>query len=110
MIKAMAICGTFGPPVAPPPPKKKPAVPPHDMKHMQHGGFMQEGMHHAAAKGVTLDAKGDAAAHTVTLLVGPMNLPPHTSPTKMPQPPNLLSVVPIEGCLLPNHPTLQHST
>src|SRR5713226_5283501 len=33
-------------------PAQKP--PPHDMDHMQHnhGGFMQQGMHHAVAKGI----------------------------------------------------------
>ena len=60
--------------------QEQPAASPHDMTHTHHnhGGFMQEGMHHAVAKGVTLDAKVDAAAHTVTLRVGPMNLPAHT--------------------------------
>src|SRR5260370_41532013 len=43
------------------------------MQH-EHHGFMQEGMHHAVAKGVPLDAKVDAAAHTGTLPVGPQNL------------------------------------
>ena len=70
--------------------QEKPAAAPQDMEHMHHGGsadssgtqktrFMQGGMHHAVAKGVKLDAKVDAAAHTVTLRVGPMNLPAHTS-------------------------------
>jgi len=88
----------------------KPAEAPHDMAHMQHGtghgGFMQGGMHHAVAKGVTLDAKVDAAAHTVTLRVGPMNLPAHTSHTKMPQPPDLVWEVPVDGWLLAYHPKL----
>ncbi len=109
MIKAIAICGTFLLTAVLTTAQEKPAVPPHDMKHMQHGGFMQEGMHHAAAKGVTLDAKVDAAAHTVTLLVGPMNLPAHTSHTKMPQPPDLLWGVPMEGWLLAYHPKLVDS-
>src|SRR6266478_2479769 len=30
--------------------------------HYEHHGFMQEGMHHAVAKGVTLDAKVETAA------------------------------------------------
>src|SRR5713226_8066668 len=73
---------------------------------MHHGGFMQGGMHHAVAKGVKLDAKVDAAAHTVTLRVGPMNLPAHTSHMKMPQPPDLVWDVPIDGWLLAYHPKL----
>ena len=75
------------------------------MQH-EHHGFMQEGMHHAVAKGVTLDAKVDTAAHTVTLRVGPMNLPAHTSHTKMPQPPDLVWEVPVDGWLLAYHPKL----
>src|SRR5260370_14053715 len=67
----------------------KPVEAPHDMQHMHHGGFMQEGMHHAVAKGVTPDAKVDAAAHTATLRVGPVNLPAHNPRTDMPQPPDL---------------------
>src|SRR6266853_6049791 len=96
--------------------QEKPA-PPHDTGHMHHGGsadssgaqktrFMQGGMHHAVAKGVKLDAKVDAAAHTVTLRVGPMNLPAHTSHMKMPQPPDLVWEVPMEGWLLAYHPRL----
>ena len=83
----------------------KGAAKPLPMQH-EHHGFMQEGMHHAVAKGVTLDAKVDAAAHTVTLRVGPMNLPAHTSHMKMPQPPDLVWEVPTNGWLLAYHPKL----
>src|SRR6266404_4101129 len=97
--------------------QEKPAAPTHDMEQMHHGGsadssgaqktrFMQGGMHHAVAKGVKLDAKVDAAAHTVTLRVGPMNLPAHTSHMKMPQPPDLVWDVPLNGWLLAYHPKL----
>src|SRR5207253_11261650 len=68
--------------------QEKPAEPQMPMEHQHHGGFMQEGMHHATVKGVTLEAKVDAAAHSVTLRVGPMNLPAHTGHMKMPQPPD----------------------
>lgn len=88
----------------------KPAEAPHDMQNMQHGagrgGFMQEGMHHAVAQGVSLDAKVDAAAHSVTLRVGPMNLPAHTGHMKMPQPPDVIWKVPMDGWLLAYHPRL----
>jgi hypothetical protein len=86
--------------------QEKPAPPPQDMEHMHHGGFMQGGMHHAVAKGVKLDVKVDDAAHTVTLRVGPMNLPAHTSHMKMPQPPDLIWEVPMDGWLLAYHPKL----
>ena len=86
--------------------QEKPAEPPMAMEHHHHGGFMQEGMHHVLAKGVTLDAKADAAAHTVTVRVGPMNLPAHTGHMKMPQPPDQVWQVPFDGWLLAYHPKL----
>jgi hypothetical protein len=86
--------------------QEKPAVAPHDMEHMQHGTFMQGGMHHAVAKGVKLDPNFDMGMHTITLRVGPMNLPAHTSHMKMPQPPDLVWDVPIDGWLLAYHPRL----
>jgi hypothetical protein len=63
-------------------------------------------MHHGLAKGVTLDAKMDSAAHTVTLHVGPMNLPAHTGHMKMPQPPDQVWQIPFDGWLLAYHPKL----
>ena len=90
--------------------QEKPADKPHDMEHMQHGsehgGFMQGGMHHAVAKGVTLDAKLDAVAHTITLREGPMNLPAHTDHMKMPQPPDLIWKISVDGWLLAYTPKL----
>ena len=89
--------------------QEKQAEPPMDMQHMQHahqGGFMQGGMHHAVAKGVTLDAKVDAATHTVTLRVGPMNLPANTGHMKMPQPPDHVWQIPFDGWLIAYHPKL----
>ena len=77
-----------------------------DMEHHHHGGFMQEGMHHSVAKGATLDVKMDAAAHTASLRVGPMNLPAHTGHMKMPQPPDLFWQIRFDGWLLAYHPKL----
>src|SRR5438552_3854899 len=81
------------------------AAKPMPMQH-EHHGFMQEGMHHAVAKGVKLDPNFDMATHTITLRVGPMNLPAHTSHMKMPQPPDLIWTVPLDGWLLAYHPKL----
>jgi hypothetical protein len=81
------------------------AAPP-EMQHEHHGGFMQGGTHHAVAKGVTLEAKVDAAAHTLTLRVGPMTLPANTGHMKMPQPPDLVWDVPMDGWLIAYHPQL----
>jgi len=78
-------------------------------EHAHHGAFMQGGMHHAVAKGVTLDSKVDSNAHSVTLRVGPMNLPVNTDHVKMPQPPDLIWAVPFEGWLLAYHPRLVDS-
>jgi hypothetical protein len=88
--------------------EKPAAAPSHDMNDMQHAhnGFMQEGMHHAMAKGVKLDTNFDMASHTITLRVGPMNLPANTDHMKMPQPPDLIWSVPMEGWLLAYHPKL----
>ena len=82
----------------------KPADAPHDMDHLQHGGFMQGGMHHAMAKGVKLEQKIDG--HTIIVRIGPMNLPAHTSHMKMPQPPDLEWQIPIDGWLLAYSPKL----
>jgi hypothetical protein len=79
-------------------------------EHAHHGAFMQGGMHHAVAKGVTLDSKVDSNAHSVTLRVGPMNLPANTDHMNMPQPPDLVWAVPFEGWLLAYHPRLVDSS
>jgi hypothetical protein len=78
-------------------------------EHAHHGAFMQGGMHHSVAKGVTLDSKMDSNTHSVTLRVGPMTLPANTDHMKMPQPPELIWAVPFEGWLLAYHPRLVDS-
>jgi hypothetical protein len=88
-----------------PSPQDHAPVQTHDV-HTHDGGFMQGGMHHAMAQGVALDAKSDENSHTITLRVGPMNLPANTSHMKMPQPPNLVWTIPIAGWLLAYHPKL----
>jgi hypothetical protein len=82
----------------------KPADASHDMDHMQHGGFMQGGMHHAMAKGVKIEQKIDG--HTIVVRIGPMNLPANTNHMKMPQPPDLEWQIPIDGWLLAYSPKL----
>src|ERR1700747_1044230 len=90
--------------------QEKPApLPPHDMEHMQHshdGGFMQGGMHHAVAKGVSLDARLDVASHTLILREGPITLPANTSYMKMPQPPDVYWTIDFDGWLLSYSPKL----
>jgi hypothetical protein len=82
----------------------KPADASHDMDHMQHGGFMQGGMHHTMANGVKIEQKIDG--HTITVRIGPMHLPANTSHMKMPQPPDLEWQIPIDGWLLSYSPRL----
>src|SRR5215475_10088478 len=93
-------------------PQESPASAPQQRSHMhrvneqQSGGFMQGGMHHAMATGVSLDQKIDAASRTITLRVGPMHLPANTSHMKMPQPPDLVWSIPMTGWLLSFHPSI----
>src|SRR5437016_9228714 len=108
IIKTIAICGTLLLAASAALAQEKQtegAAKPMPMQH-EHHGFMQEGMHHAVAKGVKLDPNFDMATHTITLRVGPMNLPAHTSHMKMPQPPDLTWTVPLDGWLLAYHPRL----
>jgi hypothetical protein len=83
--------------------QQQPAPKPHDMDHRQHDGFMQGGMNHEMAKGVRLDVKTDAVSNTITLRIGPMNLPANTSHMKMPQPPDLTWTITNAGWLLAYH-------
>ncbi|HXN53156.1 MAG TPA: hypothetical protein VN943_14585 [Candidatus Acidoferrum sp.] len=88
--------------------QQKPAAPPHDMAHKQHnhGGFMQEGMHHAVAKGIKIEQQVDAATHTITVREGPLTLPANTSHMKMPQPPDVFWTIPLDAFLLAYTPRL----
>jgi hypothetical protein len=88
--------------------QQKPAPAAHDMDHMQHehGGFMQEGMHHAVAKGIKIEQQVDAATHTITLREGPLTLPANTSHMKMPQPPDVFWTIPLDAFLLAYTPRL----
>jgi hypothetical protein len=83
-------------------------APPHDMNHMQHshGGFMQEGMHHAVAKGIKLEQQVDATTHTITLREGPLTLPANTNHMTMPQPPDVFWIIPLDGFLRAYTPRL----
>ncbi len=72
-------------------------------QHEHHG---HEGMAHAVASGVKLDIKDDAAAKTITLRLGPMNLPAHTDHRAAAQPPDFFWVVPFDAWLIAYHPRL----
>jgi hypothetical protein len=86
--------------------QQNPAPPPSDHTQHNHGGFMQDGMHHAAAKGVKLEQQVDTANHTVTLREGPITLPANTSHMMMPQPPDVFWSIPLDAFLLSYTPRL----
>jgi len=111
MMRAIAICAAFFLAMVAAA-QQKPSAPDASHSHhaMEHGGFMQGGMHHAMAKGVKLEEKIDAATHTITLRVGPMALPSHTSHHKMPQPPDLFWTIPVDAWLLAYTPKLVDSS
>src|ERR1700741_964416 len=105
-IAALAILSAAGTSAAQEQPN--PAPPAHDMEHMQHnhGGFMQEGMHPAVAKGIKLEQQVDTATHTITVREGPLPLPANTSHMKMPQPPDVFWTIPLGAFLLAYTPRL----
>src|SRR6266446_2322814 len=88
--------------------QQQPAPESHDMDHMQHnhGGFMQEGMHHAVATGIKLEQQIDPATHIITVREGPLTLPAHTNHMKMPQPPDVFWTIPFDAFLLAYTPRL----
>jgi hypothetical protein len=88
--------------------QQTPAPESHEMNHMQHnhGGFMQEGMHHAVAKGIKLEQQVDSATHTITVREGPLTLPANTNHMKMPQPPDVYWTIPLDAFLLAYTPRL----
>src|SRR6266849_8474444 len=63
--------------------QQNPAPQPSDHSQHHHGGFMQDGMHHATAKGIKLDQQVDTANHTITLREGPITLQANTDHMKM---------------------------
>jgi hypothetical protein len=112
MTKAITICAAFFLAMVAAAAQQKPSAPDASHSHhaMEHGGFMQGGMHHAMAKNVKLEEKIDAATHTITLRVGPMALPARTSHHKMPQPPDLFWTIPVDAWLLAYTPKLVDSS
>jgi len=64
------------------------------------------GMAHKVAAGVALEVASDAAAHLLTLRLGPVNLPAHADHMSVAQPPDLFWAVPFDGWLVGYHPRL----
>jgi hypothetical protein len=96
------ICATISPLAL----GQQPAPSAHDMEHMHHGGFMQDGMHHATAKGVKLEQQVDHNTHTIIVREGPISLPANTNHMMMPQPPDVFWTIPLDGFLLAYVPRL----
>jgi hypothetical protein len=80
--------------------QQAPAPAPSGHTHHSHDGFMQEGMHHAAAKGIKLEQQVDSATHTITLREGALTLPANTNHMMMPQPPDVFWSIPLDAFLL----------
>src|SRR5258708_28707786 len=107
---AFLLCSAASVPRAVSAAPQQPGQPPpsHDRDNMQHnpGGFMQEGMPPAVAKGIKLEQQVDAATHTITVREGPIPLPANTNHMKMPQPPDVFWTIPLDAFLLAYTPRL----
>jgi hypothetical protein len=86
--------------------EENPAPPPSDHAQHNHGGFMQESMHHATAKGIKLEQQVDTANHTIILREGPITLPANTNHMMMPQPPDVFWSIPLDAFLMAYTPRL----
>src|SRR5258708_7921704 len=107
---AFLLCSAASVPRAVSAAPQQPGQPPpsHAREHMQHnhGGFMQEGMHHAVAKAIKLEQQAAAATHTITVREGPITPPANTNHMKMPQPPDVFWTIPLDAFLLASPPRL----
>lgn len=74
---------------------------PASAQHEHHAG-----MHHQLAAGVKLEVKDDVAAQTLTVRVGPINLPAHSDHHALAQPPDLFLIIPVDGWLTAYHPRM----
>ncbi len=70
-------------------------------QHEHHGMMM---MHQAA--NVRLDVHDDASAHALTIRLGPLDLPAHTSHHRAAQAPNQTFTIPFDGWIVAYHPRL----
>ncbi len=76
----------------------------HDMQHMGHEG-MNMPMRHA--QGVKLDVQDDSASKTLTVRVGPLDLPAHASHHTVAQAPDQVLTIPFDGWITAYHPALR---
>jgi hypothetical protein len=72
----------------------------HDMQ-MHHAG-----MHHAKSTTAKLTVTDDPATHTMTVRLGPLNLPAHSDHMAVAQPPDMFLTLPFDGWLVAFHPRL----
>jgi hypothetical protein len=63
-------------------------------------------MRHQQAAGVKLEVRDDAAAQTLTVRLGPLNLPAHSHHTTVAQAPDQFLTIPFDGWLVAYHPRL----
>lgn len=64
------------------------------------------GMQHATAAGVKLEQREDAAAQTITLRLGPLNLPANSDHSAVAQPPDQYLDLLFDGWIIAYHPRL----
>jgi len=63
-------------------------------------------MHHAMSSAAKLDVTDDPAAQTMTVRIGPVNLPAHSDHMAVMQPRDLYLTLPFDGWLVAFHPRL----
>jgi hypothetical protein len=73
----------------------------HDMQHMGHQGMAMQ-----RAQGVKLEVREDATRHSLTVRVGPLNLPAHSSHHSVAQAPDQFLTIPFDGWITAYHPRL----
>lgn len=73
----------------------------HDIEHLRH-----EGMKMQQAQGVKLEVRDDTARHLLTVRLGPLDLPAHTSHHAAAQAPDQFLTIPFDGWITAYHPRL----
>ncbi|HLC14566.1 MAG TPA: hypothetical protein VJK31_15050 [Chthoniobacterales bacterium] len=81
-----------------------------DQQEVKHHGMMHAmDARHLVSETAKLSVSNSAAANELTLRVGPVNLPAHTDPMAVAQPPVFFLTIPFDGWLTAFHPRLANS-
>ncbi len=79
---------------------------PQEESGMPHDMQMHHGMHHAPSATAKLALADDPASRTLTVRLGPVNLPAHADHMAVAQPADLFLTEPLDGWLVAFHPRL----